>query len=589
MDLSIKQFLFNNGSMSLFFLFLLLMRKIVGDRLNPRLRGNFWYLPFLSVFFLIPHQPLANLKTYLHYNLGTSTLFKNDWVGEIRPELINIIDSSEVHWFNDYSVSAGASLDNYTQVILIIWITGASLTGIILFFSFHKLCAWIKEGELLESLKIRRCLTRAQAKLNTQTKVKIILSKKVQAPATSGIFRPVILLPRQYSEKISEEHLTLILMHELGHHKNKDFYQQSLFLLFMIIFWYNPLIYWMAREAEKDREVACDSLVLSCLEESEIITYGQVLLNSIVQKRNSQLAGFANNKKSLTERIRLIVLYSPKRKYSRLQFLSILLVITGIFVVIPQSEGSQNAPPLPESATVERLSDSAFKMDSQNSLILYDTVKNKYSVYNESAAYQRFSPDSTYKLWSGLFGLETGIIKPEQNQLIWDKTVYPFTAWNRNQGLQEALTNSTNWYFQQLDTQLGKAQLSKEFSAIHYGNGNLLGSVDDYWLESSLKIAAVEQVQLIKKLFNNELKFSKQHVQFMKEALKLETGASYTLYGKTGTGKKQNQENRGWFIGLVETSDNTYYFACHLQGENISGKTAVSETLRILKEKAIYE
>lgn len=590
MSLLLEQFLFNNVSMCLFFLSLLLVRKIIGKRLNPALRGIFWYLPFLSIFFFIPHQPLANLKTYLHYNLGTVTLFQNDWEAEVKPELINIFNPSKAHWFNDYSVSADSSfLDNYVSVILLIWVIGASIVGLILLVSFYKLHTWVKEGETLENLKIQHCLARAQAALNSQIKINVLSSKKVQAPATSGIFRPVILLPNQYTERISEEHLTLLLMHELGHHKNKDFYQQSLFQIFTILFWYNPLIYWMAKQAERDREVACDSLVLACLEESEIISYGQVLLNSIIRKTNNQLASFSNNKKSLTERIQLIALYQPNKKYARLQFLTILLVITGTFVAIPQSEGSQNASPLPESIIAEGLSDSTFKANSQNSLVIYDEAKAKYSVYNEAAAYQRFSPDSTYKLWSGLFGLKKGIIKPKQNQLTWDKTVYPFTAWNKNQSLQEALANSTNWYFQQLDTQLGRAQLSKEFSAIHYGNANLLGTVDDYWLESSLKIATVEQVQLLRKLFNYEFDFSTSDVQFMKEALKLESGASYTLYGKTGTGKKRNQENRGWFIGFIETSGNTYYFACHLQGENVSGKTAAKETMQFLKEKAIYE
>ncbi|EOH90209.1 BlaR1 family beta-lactam sensor/signal transducer [Enterococcus pallens] len=586
---TIEQFLFNNVSVILYFVSLLLLRKTIGNRLNPKLRGIFWYLPFLSVFFFIPHQPLANLKTYLHYNLPMVRLFQNEWVDEIKPELIGTLTPSNSHWLNDYSLSAGASVENYAKGILMIWIAGIIIRGLILLFSLYKLHSWIKEGQVLESLKVQRSLARAQTRLNTQIKVTVIESKKIKTPATSGLLHPIILLPDCYSETITEDHLSLIFMHELGHHKNKDLYQQTLLLMFTVLFWYNPLVYWLASLAEKDREVACDSLVLSHLEESEIMNYGQVLLSSIIHRTNNQLAGFSTNKKSLAERIRLIASYQPKKGHLHLQFLTILLIISGFLVAIPQSEGSQNAPPLPASDILESVSDATFTANSQNSFVLYDEAVNQYSIYNESAAYQRFSPDSTYKLWSGLFGLKKGIIRPEQNQLTWDGTVYPFQAWNTSQGLKAALTNSTNWYFQQLDAQLGKAELTKNFSTIHYGNANLLGSVDNYWLESSLKIAAVEQVQLLNKLFNDELEFSTSDVQFMKEALKLESGTNYTLYGKTGTGKKQNQENRGWFVGWIETSENTYYFACHLQGEKVSGKTAASETLRILKEKAIYE
>ncbi|HAR4010652.1 TPA: class D beta-lactamase, partial [Staphylococcus aureus] len=46
-----------------------------------------------------------------------------------------------------------------------------------------------------------------------------------------------------------------------------------------------------------------------------------------------------------------------------------------------------------------------------------------------------------------------------------------------------------------------------------------------------------------------------------------------------------HKEANGWFVGYVETKDNTYYFATHLKGEdNANGEKAQQISERILKE-----
>ena len=76
---------------------------------------------------------------------------------------------------------------------------------------------------------------------------------------------------------------------------------------------------------------------------------------------------------------------------------------------------------------------------------------------------QRVSPDSTYKIYSALFALESNVISPRRNKQIWDGTVYPIKEWNTNQNLSTALQNSVNWYFQHLDQKVGKKQLQSNF------------------------------------------------------------------------------------------------------------------------------
>lgn len=116
---------------------------------------------------------------------------------------------------------------------------------------------------------------------------------------------------------------------------------------------------------------------------------------------------------------------------------------------------------------------------------------------------------------------------------------------------------------------------------------NLLGGIDNYWLESSLKISPFEQVDLFRKLLEGKLSFSTDNVAFVKEAIHLQTQPEYTLYGKTGTGNGVTTST-GWFLGSMETNKGNYYFACHLQGAKATGSAAAEKTLAILKELEIY-
>ena len=38
-------------------------------------------------------------------------------------------------------------------------------------------------------------------------------------------------------------------------------------------------------------------------------------------------------------------------------------------------------------------------------------------------------------------------------------------------------------------------------------------------------------------------------------------------YGKTGTGRVNGQDINGWFIGFIESQNNTYFFSTNIQSE----------------------
>ena len=69
----------------------------------------------------------------------------------------------------------------------------------------------------------------------------------------------------------------------------------------------------------------------------------------------------------------------------------------------------------------------------------------------------------------------------------------------------------------------------------------------------------------------------------------LSTSSSGTLYGKTGTGRVNGQDINGWFIGFVEASDHTYFFATNIGADDgASGSNASKITLSILSDMNIW-
>ncbi len=82
----------------------------------------------------------------------------------------------------------------------------------------------------------------------------------------------------------------------------------------------------------------------------------------------------------------------------------------------------------------------------------------------------RFAPNSTYKIYDALFGLEEEIITPENSFIAWNGEIYPFEAWDADQTLQSAMNSSVNWYFESVDEQLGAANISNYIEEIGVWN-----------------------------------------------------------------------------------------------------------------------
>lgn len=194
-------------------------------------------------------------------------------------------------------------------------------------------------------------------------------------------------------------------------------------------------------------------------------------------------------------------------------------------------------------------------------------LTSKTTTINENRANEAMSPFSTFKVVNSVIGLDLGLIKDAKQPLTFDKEAYPVQAWwphvwkLPSYNLTTAFKYSMVAIYRQLAKDIGETNMRAYLKKMQYGNEDISSGLDSFWLNGSMKISAVEQVQLLSKIYHNQMKLSDRALNTLKEVMLLETNADYRIYAKTGAGKVDNGTMLGWYIGFVENAAGVHFFA----------------------------
>lgn len=222
-----------------------------------------------------------------------------------------------------------------------------------------------------------------------------------------------------------------------------------------------------------------------------------------------------------------------------------------------------------------------------------------YRIYNPELSKVRNSPCSTFKIISSLAGLESGTISLEDSERPWNGEIFWNENWNKDMDFPEAFRTSCVWYYRELIDELGPLAIQNILDELQYGNRDISdweGLLDNpdknrllrgFWLESSLKISAVEQVETLKKIFYEDNNFTPDHIRTLTQVMKTEyqTSDGAAVYGKTGMGKRSGVTTDCWFTGFADLPGGRTFFCVYLgetQGQSISTEWARNIALQIL-------
>lgn len=183
----------------------------------------------------------------------------------------------------------------------------------------------------------------------------------IHTPLTYGIFRPVILLPKESLEQ-SPSTLNFILTHEWVHIRRFDCVTKILLTAALCIHWMNPLVWVMYLLFNRDIELSCDETVLHLLGRNRRSDYALALIDMEEQKGGfaSFASGFGRN--AIEERIRAIM---KMKKASLITILAAVVVVACVSILFATS--AKNNPidtELPSSES-EIVSDKILTDDDQ--------------------------------------------------------------------------------------------------------------------------------------------------------------------------------------------------------------------------------
>ncbi|HID4886488.1 TPA: beta-lactam sensor/signal transducer BlaR1, partial [Staphylococcus aureus] len=566
------------------FLLLLFFRYILKRYFNYMLNYKVWYLTLLAG--LIPFIPIKfSFFKFNNLNNQAPTVESNSH--NLNP---NINTTKPVHEFTtDIHKFDWDSIDNICTVIWIVLV-------IILSFKFLNsllYLKYLKKQSLYlnkkEKNKINKILFNHQYKRN----IVIRKAESIHSPTTFWYGKYIILIPSLYFKSINDKKLKYIILHEYAHAKNRDTLHLIIFNIFSIAMSYNPLIQIVKRKMIHDNEVEADRFVLNNINKNEFKTYAESIMDSVLKTsffNKNILSHSFNGKKSLLKNRLINIKEADLKKQSKL--ILIFICIFTFFIMIIQSQFliGQSLTDYnykkPLQSDYQILDESKNFGSNSGSFVMYSMKKDKYYIYNEKESRKRYSPDSTYKIYLALFGLDRHIISDKNSRMSWNHNQYPFDSWNKDQDLNTAMQNSVNWYFERISNQIPKNYTATQLKLLNYGNKNL-GSYKSYWMEDSLKISNLEQVIVLKNMMEQNSYFSKNEKKQLSSSLLIRKNENYELYGKTGTGIVNGKYNNGWFVGYVITNHDKYYFSTHLSDEKASGKNAELINEKILKEMGV--
>lgn len=137
----------------------------------------------------------------------------------------------------------------------------AAILLFITFLALARLIALRARADVLVDGHWLSALARAQRRMGFKHGTALLTSNELASPISWGLMRPVILLNSRAVEAADEAEA--IIAHELAHVARMDWIKLLLARIATALFWFNPLVWMLAREAHQLREETADDTVLA--------------------------------------------------------------------------------------------------------------------------------------------------------------------------------------------------------------------------------------------------------------------------------------------------------------------------------------
>lgn len=334
-----------------------LIQWLIGARVDARWRHLLWIVVLVRL--LVPFSPSSSLSLF---NAMPSRERASVLRMPIEPPLAAAIPGTRTMLLRTEDPRSTP-----WRVIFAIWLLGALVVGT------RTLVAAVRMH-----LRVRSIGARGRfGALN------VIETDIVRTPALYGLLRPRLLLP----PGLTQDEIRHVVLHESWHLKRMDVAVSWLVAAAQIVHWFNPLMWFAASRIKEERELSCDELALSLLEEEERPHYGRTILTLLQRFASAApvpaLVGIVNDKEKMKRRITMIATFRNRPRFTML----FLILVTAFGIAgLTDAKGGDRMRVLRKldpavQATVERLDKRvSFELTSASLSDLITTISNKTGV-----------------------------------------------------------------------------------------------------------------------------------------------------------------------------------------------------------------
>src|SRR3569833_1959085 len=224
---------------------------------SARIRYAVWLLA--SIKFLLPFEILTYLGSCwaqpVTSNGAQLYMIVEEFTRPLRqaPTAISVVDSSP---------SSPDSLSLVWAFACAVWIGGFVVLLVRWTSGWSNALRMTKTAEEITAGREFDALLHATSNAGVHSQIRLLLSSAEVEPGVFGIVRPVLLWPAELSERLDDDQIQAIMVHEIEHVRRRDNLTSAIHAFVEAIFWFHPLVRWMSVRLSDERERACDERVM---------------------------------------------------------------------------------------------------------------------------------------------------------------------------------------------------------------------------------------------------------------------------------------------------------------------------------------
>lgn len=154
---------------------------------------------------------------------------------------------------------------------------------------------------------------------------KVYVCDEISSPFLMGMVHPRIFLPRG----MAEEAIPYVVAHEMAHKKRRDYLTKWIASLFLIVYWFHPLIWLSYVLLSRDLEFACDEQVIQKMGEEHKKNYSNALLSCTLGRASAVWYPTAFGEVGVKTRIRKVFSYKKPALWG-IAAAAVLILLTAI-------------------------------------------------------------------------------------------------------------------------------------------------------------------------------------------------------------------------------------------------------------------